>query len=79
MKDITKYRNISVTHKVYNDLIAISKAQIPGVKLSVSKTVETLATKEKKRLNGKLSGKKHELSIECTDATYGGLERDRLV
>ena len=24
------------------------------------KTVETLATKEKKRLNGKLSGKKHE-------------------
>lgn len=60
MTDITKYRNISVTHKVYNDLITISKAQIPGVKLSVSKTVETLATKEKKRLNGKLSGKKHE-------------------
>jgi|TARA_R100000655_G_scaffold24688_1_gene50099 hypothetical protein len=60
MTDITKYRNISVTHKVYSDLIAISKAQIPGVKLSVSKTVETLATKEKKRLNGKLSGKKHE-------------------
>ena len=60
MTDITKYRNISVTHKVYNDLIAISKAQIPGGKLSVSKTVETLATKEKKRLNGKLSGKKHE-------------------
>ena len=44
MTDITKYRNISVTHKVYSDLIAISKAQIPGVKLSVSKTVETLAT-----------------------------------
>jgi|TARA_R100000742_G_C4268954_1_gene87380 hypothetical protein len=60
MTDTTKYRNISVTHKVYGDLEKISQAQIPGVKLSISKTVETLATKEKKRLNGKLSNRKHD-------------------
>ena len=60
MTDITKYRNISVTHKVYSDLEAVSRRQIPGVKLSFSKTVETLATKEKKRLNGKAPGKKND-------------------
>ena len=54
MTDITKYRNISVTHKVYSDLESISKVagkQIGVEKLSISKTVETLAPKEKKRLN----------------------------
>jgi len=54
MTDITKYRNISVIHQVYNDLEKISRKLIPGVKLSISKTVETLAAKEKQRINGKL-------------------------
>ena len=61
MTDITKYRNISVTHKVYSVLESISKIagkQIGVEKLSISKTVETLATKEKKRLNGKVNNKK---------------------
>jgi hypothetical protein len=53
MTDITKYRNISVIHPVYSDLERISRKLIPGVKLSISKTVETLATREKQRLNGK--------------------------
>jgi hypothetical protein len=60
MTDITKYRNISVTHKVYSVLESISKIagkQIGVDKLSISKTVETLATKEKKRLNGKANNK----------------------
>ena len=60
MTDITKYRNISVTHKVYGVLESISKIagkQIGVDKLSISKTVETLATKEKKRLNGKANNK----------------------
>mgnify|MGYP003147231841 FL=1 len=54
MTDITKYRNISVIHQVYGDLEKISRKLIPGVKLSISKTVETLAAKEKQRLNGKI-------------------------
>jgi len=54
MTDITKYRNISVTHAVYSDLTKISKQTLPGVKLSISKTVENLAAKETQRLNGKM-------------------------
>ena len=58
MTDITKYRNISVTHSVYANLIKISKTmtRVPGVKVSISKTVETLAEQEVQLLNGK--GKK---------------------
>ena len=54
MTDITKYRNISVTHAVYADLEKISRKTLPGVKLSISKTVETLAANEKQRMNGKV-------------------------
>ena len=54
MTDITKYRNISVRIPVYTDLQKIAKTLtgVEGVKLSVSKTVETLAQKEIQRLNG---------------------------
>ena len=55
MTDITKYRNISVTHAVYADLTKISKQTLPGVKLSISKTGESLSAAEKQRLNGRLS------------------------
>ena len=56
MTDITKYRNISVRIPVYTDLQNIAKTLtgVEGVKLSVSKTVETLAQKEIQRLNGKV-------------------------
>ena len=54
MTDITKYRNISVTHAVYGDLEKISRKTLPGVKLSISKTVENLAAKETQKLNGKI-------------------------
>jgi hypothetical protein len=55
MTDITKYRNISVTHAVYANLIKISKTmtRVPGVKVSISKTVETLAEQEVQLMNGK--------------------------
>ena len=58
MTDITKYRNVSLTHDVYANLIKISKTltRVPGVKVSISKTVETLAEQEVQLLNGK--GKK---------------------
>ena len=58
MTDFTKYRNISVSHKVYADLEDISSKRIPGVKLSISKTVETLAAKEKLILNKKEDDKR---------------------
>ena len=54
MTDITKYRNISVRIPVYGNLqkIARTLTGVEGVKVSISKTVETLAEKEVQRLNG---------------------------
>ena len=56
MTDITKYRKVSLTHDVYANLIKISKTltRVPGVKVSISKTVETLAEQEIQALNGKI-------------------------
>tara|TARA_R100000365_G_C2696080_1_gene36201 strand:- start:340 stop:522 length:183 start_codon:yes stop_codon:yes gene_type:complete len=53
MTDITKYRNVSLSHPTYEQLTSLSKKIIPGVKLSISKTVESLAAKEIQRINGK--------------------------
>ena len=59
MTDITKYRNISVRIPVYGNLQKIARTLpgVEGVKVSISKTVETLAEKEVQRLNGELKNK----------------------
>jgi len=44
MADSTKYRNISLSHKTYSRLDKLSKYIFPGVKLSMSKTVEALVS-----------------------------------
>ena len=54
MTDITKYRNVSLTHQTYRTLIALSKVLLPDAKLSISKTVEAIATEKDKKLNGKI-------------------------
>ena len=36
MTDITKYRNVSLTHETYKTLIALSKVLLPDGKLSIS-------------------------------------------
>tara|TARA_A100001015_G_scaffold317488_1_gene434596 strand:- start:1598 stop:1771 length:174 start_codon:yes stop_codon:yes gene_type:complete len=48
MTDYTKYRNVSLSHETYQKLIILSESIVPDVKLSISKTVETI-TKEKLR------------------------------
>ena len=53
MTDMTKYRNVSLTHNTYKVLISLSKVLLPDAKLSISKTVESLANEKAKRLNGK--------------------------
>ena len=40
MTDITKYRNVSLTHETYKTLIALSKVLLPDAKLSISKEVK---------------------------------------
>jgi len=54
MTDISKYRNVSLTHDTYNTLVKLSKQLLPDAKLSISKTVEALANEKDKKLNGKI-------------------------
>ena len=53
MTDISKYRNVSLTHATYSTLVKLSKTLLPDAKLSISKTVEALATEKDRKLNGK--------------------------
>ena len=43
MTDKTKYRNDSLSHETYGTLQFLSKVLLPGAKLSISKTVESVA------------------------------------
>ena len=54
MTDITKYRNVSLTHETYKTLIALSKVLLPDAKLSVAKTIETIANEKARKLNGRV-------------------------
>ena len=57
MTDISKYRNVSLTHDTYNTLVRLSKVLLPDAKLSISKTVEALAHEKARKLNGKIPTK----------------------
>ena len=48
MTDITKYRNVSLTHDTYKKLIELSKVLLPDAKLSISKTIESIANEKVK-------------------------------
>jgi DnaJ-class molecular chaperone len=54
MTDITKYRNVSLTHDTYKTLISLSKVLLPDATLSISKTIESIANEKAKKLNGKI-------------------------
>jgi len=57
MTDISKYRNVSLTHDTYNTLTKLSKVLLPGANLSISKTVEAIAKEKAQKLNGKIPAK----------------------
>ena len=57
MTDITKYRNVSLTKETYSTLERLSKVLLPNAKLSIAKTVESIANEKVEKLNGKLKGK----------------------
>ena len=50
MTDFNKYRNASLSRKAHETLVVLSETLFPGLKLSISKTIEVLATKEIKTL-----------------------------
>jgi hypothetical protein len=57
MTDISKYRNVSLTHETYKTLVALSKVLLPDARLSISKTIESIANEKAKKLNGKFKEK----------------------
>ncbi len=46
MTDTKKYRNVSLTHDAYGRLITLSNTLVPHLKLSISKTIESLANEK---------------------------------
>ena len=57
MTDMSKYKNVSLQKETYSTLDTLSKVLLPDAYLSISKTIEVLANKEAKKLNGKIKNK----------------------
>ena len=58
MTDITKYRNVSLTHDTYKTLQQLSKVLLDDTKLSISKTIEAIAREKAIKLNGQIQNLK---------------------
>ena len=53
MTDTSKYKNVSLSHKTYNNLELLRNSLNPNLKLSRSQTVTYLVNEKLKKLNGK--------------------------
>ena len=58
MTDISKYRNVSLTHATYKTFQHLSKVLLEDTKLSISKTIEAIAREKAKKLNGQIQNLK---------------------
>ena len=54
MTDMSKYKIVSLSKDTYKTLESLSKVLLPDAKLSVAKTIESLANEKAKKLNGKI-------------------------
>ena len=54
MTDITKYKNLSLSHSTYELIDKIRKKMVPDIILSRSQTINILVKEKVKKLNGKL-------------------------
>ena len=54
MTDMSKYKNVSLSKETYAILEKLSKVLLPDAKLSVAKTIETIANDKARKLNGKV-------------------------
>ena len=57
MTDITKYKNVSLSHKTYDLIDKIRKVIQPDTILSRSQTISILANEKARKLNGKAKEK----------------------
>ena len=54
MTDMSKYKNVSLTKETYAILEKLSKVLLTDAKLSIAKTIESIANEKVKKLNGKI-------------------------
>ena len=54
MTDMSKYKNVSLTKETYAILEKLSKVLLPDAKLTISKTIESIANEKARKLNGKV-------------------------
>ena len=54
MTDMSKYKNVSLSKETYAILEKLSKVLLPDAKLSVAKTIETIANEKARKLNGEV-------------------------
>ena len=54
MTDITKYKNVSLSHSTYELIDKIRKKMVPDIILSRSQTINILVKEKVNKLNGKL-------------------------
>ena len=54
MTDITKYKNVSLSHKTYDLLDQLRKKMVANTVLSRSQTITVLVNEKASRLNGRL-------------------------
>jgi hypothetical protein len=57
MTDITKYKNVSLSHKTYDLIDRIRKVIQPDTILSRSQTISILVNEKARKLNGKVKQK----------------------
>jgi len=57
MTDITKYKNVSLSHSTYDLIDKIRKKIVPNTILSRSQTISILVNEKARKLNGKVKEK----------------------
>ena len=57
MTDITKYKNVSLSHKTYDLLDQLRKKMVANTVLSRSQTITVLVNEKASKLNGRLKAK----------------------
>ncbi len=57
MTDITKYKNVSLSHETYDILDEIRKVLVPNTTLSRSQTINVLVKEKASKLNGRIKNK----------------------
>jgi hypothetical protein len=57
MTDITKYKNVSLSHKTYDLIDRIRKVIQPDTVLSRSQTISILVNEKVRKLNGQIKKK----------------------